>query len=278
MTVAQFSSNEQLNYVYRACAFRRGKNDERMCRKSVERLQGYSSSRRLSLDADHVCGEHGWEWAWFFHVKLRDNSVAAVPLMQLPKYTIFQAGSEFFEISPEQFASWSPGEKSTFLEKKSKDVVGDWEVCIEARLKDSFRDAKVTYFSRYLNCLDNLPAVYEVEQKFMEQVTISEPAVSYNDTHLVATAENAVRALRECRSKVDSTASQIVDISEQLSSIRAEIEEVKSVVDNTERAVQDILTLIASTRLDSDVVGSNRVKSTRVDPDGLDRVEAGCLG
>ncbi|KAL3699452.1 hypothetical protein R1sor_017474 [Riccia sorocarpa] len=50
---AQFSVNEQFQYVYRACAFKRGTNEERMYWKSVERLQGYSSSRRLSLDTDH---------------------------------------------------------------------------------------------------------------------------------------------------------------------------------------------------------------------------------
>ncbi|KAL3692261.1 hypothetical protein R1sor_005912 [Riccia sorocarpa] len=120
MTVAQFSSNEQLNYVYRACAFRRGKNDERMCWKSVEWLQGYSSMRHLSLDADHVCGEHVWEWACFFHIKFRDGSVTDVPLMQLPKFTIFQAGSDFFEISATEFSGWSGAETSSFLDKEVK--------------------------------------------------------------------------------------------------------------------------------------------------------------
>ncbi|KAL3681557.1 hypothetical protein R1sor_024513 [Riccia sorocarpa] len=90
VTVTQFSTNDQLHCVYRACAFRRGENGERVCWKSVERLTGYSWMKRFSLDADHVCGEHGWEWAWVFHIKLRDASVADVPLMQLPKYTASQ--------------------------------------------------------------------------------------------------------------------------------------------------------------------------------------------
>ncbi|KAL3692395.1 hypothetical protein R1sor_006046 [Riccia sorocarpa] len=193
VTVAQFSSNEQLNYVYRACAFRRGKNDERMCWKSVEQLQGYSSMRRLS---------------WML---------------------IMYAGS-------------TGAEKSSFLDKKS--IAGDWEVCIEARPKDQFRDAKVTYFSRFLNCMDNLPGSYEVEQKILEQVLPSE----LTDTHLVATAENAVRAIRECRGKIDSSLGQFQSICETVSLIQAEIEEVKTVIDDTERAVEDILSLLESQR------------------------------
>ncbi|KAL3697297.1 hypothetical protein R1sor_011373 [Riccia sorocarpa] len=217
VTIAQFSSNEQLNYVYRACAFRRGKNDERMCWKSVERHQGYSSMRRLSLDADH-----------------------------LPKYTVFQAGTEFLEVSPTEFASLPAIEKSSFLDKKSKEVAGDWEVCIESRPKDQFKDAKVTYFSRFLNCIDNLPGVYEVEQKFLEQVTVSEPAVSRFDTHLVATAELAVQAIQECRGRIDVSLGLFHSICEEVRSIQTEIAEVNVVIADTERAVQDILSLLES--------------------------------
>ncbi|KAL3690717.1 hypothetical protein R1sor_004368 [Riccia sorocarpa] len=237
VTIAQFSSNDQLHYVYRACAFKRG---ERMCWKSVERLSGYSCGRRLNIDADHVCGEHGWEWTWFFHVKLRDGSVADVPLMELPRYIVFQAGSEFFEISAGEFASWTSPEKSTFLGKKSKEVAEDWEVCIEARPNDSFRDAKVTYFSRFLNCMDNLSAVIEVEQKLSEQLCM--------DAHLVGTAECAVRALHECRMKIDNSLGLFDHLCEQVYVIRAEIEEVKTIIDETDRAVQDIVSLVESQR------------------------------
>ncbi|KAL3685202.1 hypothetical protein R1sor_003224 [Riccia sorocarpa] len=173
VTVPQFSSNEQLHYVYRACAFRRGDRGERMCWKSVERL----------------------------------------------------------------------AEKASFLEKRSKEVAGDWEVCIDARPKDMFRDAKVTYFSHFLNCLDNLPTVYEVEQKFAEQVKVSGSAI---DTHVLGTTARAVRALQECRLKVDSSIGQFNHICEQTSSVQTEIEEVKSVLDETAGAVEDILSLVES--------------------------------
>ncbi|KAL3699530.1 hypothetical protein R1sor_017552 [Riccia sorocarpa] len=191
--------------------------------------------RRLSLYADHVCGD-GWEWACFFHIKLRDSSVADVQLTQLLTYTVFQAGSEFLEVSPTEFASLSAIEKSSFLDKKSKEVAGDWEVCIESRPKDQCRDAKVTYFSRFLNCMDNLPGVNKVEQKFLEQVTVLEPAVSQYSTHLVATLEHAVRTIQECRGRIDVSLGQFQCICEEVRSFQTEIAEVNVVITDTERS------------------------------------------